>query len=173
MIKEDLPGDDDEDELSELEELEELSDLDSGAEELGLDDGREVGAGEIEDAPEDVGLDVETGGLAGLDTTEESFLDEDAEPSALDDATLELENDDEEDEEEDGWTVESEGTGSAFDEELPDDEEEPLGDDGGLEGMEEPLLDDFVEDEGDNSFSIEGDDLSGDEELERVELDLG
>ncbi|MDB4986370.1 MAG: hypothetical protein JWN04_1548 [Myxococcaceae bacterium] len=160
---------DEDDELLELSDLAELSDDGHGnAEEIGLDDGEELGAGEIDEAPEDVGLDVET--LGGMEAGEESFLDED-EPSTLDNAPLELDDDLEDEEDEDGWTVESEGTGAAFDEELADDEPEPE-DDGGLEGIDDPSLDDFAE-EGETSLSIEGDDLSADEELERVELDLG
>lgn len=166
---------DDDDELPLLDELDELTAFgeDGNAEELGLNDGSELGAGEIDDAPEDVGLDVETGGLAGLDSGEDAFLDEDSEPSALDDSTLELDDDVDDDDQEDGWTLESEGTGAAFDEELPDDEEGSLTDDGGLEGMEDPALDELELDEGDGSISIEGEDLNADEELERVELDLG
>ena len=98
---------DDDDELPQLEELDELTTLgeDGYAEEVGLDDGSELGAGEIDDAPEDVGLDVETGGLAGLDASEDAFLDEESEPSVLDDETLELENDLDDEDQEDGWTL--------------------------------------------------------------------
>lgn len=153
----------------EEDELPELSDLDAAAEELGLDDG-DLSSDEIEEAPEDVGLDVET--MGGIEDGDESFLEEDGEPSALDDATLDFEGDLDDEEDEDGWTVESEGTGAAFDEELADDDEDSSADDGGLEGVEDPSIDD-IEEEGQSSFPIEGEDLNSDEELERVELDLG
>jgi hypothetical protein len=55
---------------------------------------------------------------------------------------------------------------------LDDSEDEPA-DDGGLEGVEDPTLDDFVDEEADGSIPIEGEDLNADEDLERVELDLG
>jgi hypothetical protein len=167
---------DEDDVLPELDELDsELpGELTGETEEVGIDDGQEIGAGEIDDAPEDVGLDVET--LGGLDDGDESFLDEGEEPSARDDSTLSLDDDLDEEEDEDGWTNESEGTGAAFDEELEDDDDEASpADDGGLEGMEDPTLDDIAGtdgEEGESSFSIEGEDLSADEELDRVELDL-
>jgi hypothetical protein len=74
-------------------------------------------------------------------------------------------------------TQESEGSSGAWDDDLLDDDDldedsDELAEDGGLEGVEDPSLDDFVE-EGETSFSIEGDDRNAEEELDRIELDLG
>jgi hypothetical protein len=169
--------DEDDDLLAELdEELDEIAKGDieapvGASEELGLEDADPL-ADEIDEAPEEVGLDVET--LDGAAGGEEAFDDDEDEPSALDDSKLELDNDfDDEEEDEDGWTAESEGSAGSWDEDLLDDSEDEPADDGGLEGVEDPTLDDFVDEEPDGSFPIDGDDLNADEDLERVELDLG
>ena len=169
--------DDEDDLLAELdEELDEIAkgDLEApgkSSEELGLEDADAL-ADEIDDAPEDVGLDVET--LDSAAGGEDAFDDDEDGPSALDDSKLELENDfDDEEADEDGWTAESEGGAGSWDDDLLDEGEDEPADDGGLEGVEDPSLDDFVDDESENSFSIDGDDLAGDEDLERIELDLG
>jgi hypothetical protein len=168
--------DDDDDLLAELdEELDEIAkgDLEApggSSEELGLEDADAL-ADEIDEAPEEVGLDVET--LDHAAGGEETF-DDDDDDSALDDSKLELDaDDDDEEEDEDGWTAESEGSAGSWDEDLLDEGEDDPADDGGLEGVEDPTLDDFVDEEGDSSIPMEGDDLNGEEDLERVELDLG
>jgi hypothetical protein len=164
--------DDDDDALQELSDaMPALSDDDGEQEELGIDEQEDLSAAEIDDGPEEVGLDVET-----LDTPgAELDLDGDDEESyALDDAAIDLEGELDDGIDEDGWTDESEGAGSSWDDEpLEDDEDAPHDDDGGLEGIEDPSLDDFIVDS-ETTLSIEGEDLNAEEEdLERVELDLG
>lgn len=156
----------DEDELPEL--TDELGD----DEQLGIDQDDTFGADEIDDGPEEVGLDVET--LEGGELDSALDEDDDESPSLLDEGPLDLGVDDDDGVDEDGWTEESEGSGSAFDEDdqLLEEEEEGLEDDGGLEGVEDPTLDDFAE-ERETRITIEGDEQETDEELERVELDLG
>ena len=156
-----------EDELLEL--LDELEDEEA----IGLDDSDALDLAEIEDAPEDVGLDVETfaGTESGLALDDDE--DDDAE-SALDDSTLEIEGELDDDEEEHGWTEGSEGTGDAFDEPLDDDDDDAA-DDGGLEGVDDPLIDALVDDE-QRSIPLDGvgdDDEADEGVIERLELDLG
>jgi len=160
-----------EDEL--LDELEDFDDEDEEA--IGLGDGDALDRAEIEDAPEDVGLDVET--FAG--TEDGLALDDDEDDpteSALDDSTLDIDGDLDDEEDEHGWTEGSEGTGGAFDEPLDDDDEADESDDGGLEGVDDPLIDALVDDE-EHSIPIDGggDDDADDGEgvLDRLELDLG
>ncbi|MET0285393.1 MAG: hypothetical protein ABW352_13015, partial [Polyangiales bacterium] len=154
--------------------LEELSDslpplgAEEGAEEVGIDG---VDEADIDEGPEEIGLDVET-----LDAgSDELDLPDDDEGSALDDDKLELDGDLDDDLDEDGWLDESEGAGAAWDDDsLVDEDDAPDEDDGGLDGVEDPSLDDFA-DEGasETTLSIEGEDLNAEEDLERVELDLG
>lgn len=159
-----LSDDDEEDDL--LPELSDELGADDGA--LGLED--EDTLGEIEDAPEEVGLDVET--LEGEVTLDGALDDEDDDaPSVLDDDLLELEGELDGDEDEDGWAAESEGSPGAFEDDLLDSDDEELEDDGGLEGVDDPTLDDFAEEQ-ETSIDMDGDDQEGVEELERVELDL-
>lgn len=160
--------------IADDDELPELSDsLDGDEETLGLEDGDELGLGEIEEGPEEIGLDVET--LAGDAGLEDGFDDDEDAVGALDDAPLELDDELDEEGDEGGWTEESEGSGASWDDDALDGEEDgDADDDGGLEGVEDPLLDDFVE-EGETRISIDGDDddeLEEDHELERIELDL-
>jgi rRNA biogenesis protein RRP5 len=143
---------------------------------LSLDDPEEQGIdgadeAEIDDGPEDVGLDVETLDPAG----DELDLPDDEEGGyALDDDKLDIEGELDDALDEDGWLDESEGAGSAWDDDALDDEDDDSDDDdGGLEGVEDPSLDDFVADDNETTLSIEGDDVNEEEDLERVELDLG
>ena len=169
--------DDDDDLLAELDE--ELDDIAKGdleapggsSEELGLEDADAL-ADEIDEAPEEVGLDVET--LDSAAGGDETFDDEDEEGSALDDSKLDFGSElDDDDEDEEGWTAESEGSAGSWDEDLLDEGEDEPADDGGLECVEDPTLDDFVDEEAESSIPLDGDDLNADEDLERVELDLG
>jgi hypothetical protein len=160
---------DDDDTLEELRDSLPPLAAEDGAEELGIDGSDES---EIDEGPEEIGLDVET-----LDAgSDELDLPEDEEGgSVLDDDKLELDGDLDDELDEDGWLDESEGAGAAWDDDsLVDEDDAPDEDDGGLDGVEDPSLDDFV-DEGasETTLSIEGDDLNAEEDLERVELDLG
>lgn len=159
--------DDDDDTLDELQdELPPLSTQDA-EEELGLEGADEP---ELDEGPEEIGLDVET-----LDAeADELDLPEDGDEGyLLDDDKLELEGELDDELDEDGWLDESEGAGAAWDDDTLDDEDDVADDDdGGLEGVEDPSLDDFA-DEGETTLSIEGDDLNAEEDLERVELELG
>jgi hypothetical protein len=150
--------------------LEELSDslpLD-GAEEIGVDGGDDS---EIDEGPEDIGLDVETLDAGG---DELDLPDDEEEGYALDDDKLDLEGDLDDGLDEDGWLDESEGAGASWDDGgLEDEDDDGDEDDGGLEGVEDPSLDDFIGDENETTLSIEGEDLNAEEDLERVELDLG
>ncbi len=171
---------DEDDELPELEDTPEVSEG-NDEEALGIEDAEELTLAEIEDGPEEIGLDTET--LESADAFE-GALDEELENGLVgDDAPLELGNDLEDEGEEDGWTEESEGSGGAWDDDTLDDElaeeDEELDEDGGLEGLEEleeledSALDDDFAAEGETSFPMDGDDRGADDELERVELDLG
>lgn len=155
--------------------LEFPDDLEEDDEATGVDDGDELGLSEIEDGPEEIGLDVETlegeGSLASLLDDE----DDDDVASVLDDEPLDLGNDLDDDDDEEGWTEGSEGAGAAWDDELleGDEGEDVDDDDGGLEGVDDPLVDGIV-DEDERTISIVGDDDDReDEAFERLELDLG
>jgi hypothetical protein len=142
--------------------------LEDGAEEVGVEGADEP---EIDDGPEEIGLDVETLDAGG---DELDLPDDEEQGSALDDDKLELDGDLDDEREEDGWLDESEGAGAAWDDESLDDQDDAPDDDddGGLEGVEDPSLDDFAEEE-ETTLSIEGEDLNAEEDPERVELDLG
>jgi hypothetical protein len=155
--------------------LEFPDDLDEDDEATGVDDADELALSEIEDGPEEIGLDVETlegeGSLANLLDEED---DDDAD-SVLDDEPLDLGSDLDDDDDEEGWTEGSEGAGAAWDDELleGDEGEDVDDDDGGLEGVDDPLVDGIV-DEDERTISITGDDDDREEGvLERLELDLG
>ena len=162
--------------IAEEDELLDLLDAfeDEDEEAIGVEDADALDLAEIEDAPEDVGLDVETfaGTESGLALDED---DDDDGESALDDSTLDIDGELDDDEDEHGWTEGSEGTGDAFDEPLEDEDDE-ADDDGGLEGVDDPLIDALV-DEHERSIPIDGvgDDHDSDGEgvVERLELDLG
>lgn len=167
-------ADDDEDELSEL--LDAL-DEDGDEEAIGIDDAEALDLAEIGDAPEDVGLDVETlessdDTLSGLDDDQEGDEGE----STLDDETLDIDSDLDDEDDEAGWTEGSEGAGEAFDDDelLGDDDDPDDADDGGLEGVDDPLIDALIDDE-ERSIRIDGgdDDAEEDEALDRLELDIG
>lgn len=158
--------------------LEFPDDLDEDDEATGVDDADELTLSEIEDGPEEIGLDVETlerdDALTGLDDEDDDVSAE----SALDDEPLELDTDLSEGEDEEGWTEGSEGAGAAWDDELPTDadEDEEDADDGGLEGVDDPLIDGIPDDD-ERSITIGGDEEEDEEDdddaLDRVELDLG
>ncbi len=161
-------GNDVDDDEDVLEELSDALSVEDGDEAVGIDGADEP---EIDEGPEDIGLDVETLDAGG---DELDLPDDEEEGYALDDDKLELDGELGEDLEEDGWLDESEGAGSSWDDDsLDDEDDEPDDDDdGGLEGVEDPLLDDFMDDN-ETTLSIEGDDLNAEEDPERVELDLG
>lgn len=153
-----LPHDDEFPELTE-----ELSDEDdarpgSGVslrdeEVVGTGDAEELTLAEIDDGPESIGLDVETGtgdrsdgfsdGTAELQDSDEGeagswTLDEAGIEAGIEvDAELSL------DEAEDGWTEESEGAQGVWDDGLGLEDDEAVEDDGGLEGVEDALLDEL------------------------------
>jgi hypothetical protein len=155
----------------ELPEFTDSLDEDGGA--IGLDDPDDL-ATDIDEGPEDVGLDVDT--LGGAEDDDLLLDEEEEESGELDaDGSLELEGiDDDDDDDEHGWTEGSEGSGEGFDDDLPDDDEDgELDDDGGLEGLEEPELEGSSDDE-ETSVSIgDDDDEESDEELGRLEIDIG
>ena len=114
---------------------------------LGVADAEELLFNELDEGPEDVGLDTESGasseGLATLDT------DDDEDETALDDeAPLEIEPEIDAEGEEGGWTRENEGSTEPWDGELEDDDlEGDVDADAGEEGVDDPLLDGLPEDE--------------------------
>jgi hypothetical protein len=147
----------DDDELLEL-----PAPLDGDDEAPGVAEAEELALAEIGDGPEDIGLETEVGMLdsfePGVDLDEEPSMLDDVSPMQ-DDLLAELDDDDEEG----GWLEESEGTGGAFDDDLVDDEEdEGFTDDGGLEGVEDPMLDGLDDEE--DSVSLDADnDLTGED----------
>ncbi len=165
-----LPDDDDFPELPD-----EVSDdeVQIGTEELvGTKDADELVLAELGEGPESVGLDTESGveergegaadfldaedGDGGSWTHEEAGIDVEAE--------LDLGDDDE------GFTGDSEGmAGSWDDDELGLDDDAPFDDDGGLEGVEDPLLDELGLEEREGSVL----DDDGDAEGAEVEIALG
>lgn len=133
-----------------------------GAEELALS--------EIQDGPEDIGLDTETGVVdpfeVPIDGADDASMLEDG---TLDDNFVEL---DAEGEEEGGWLEGSEGSGALLADDsdgVDDDDETHSTDDGGLEGVDDPMLDGLTDEEDLPRLRDEDDDLSDDfaEELLR------
>jgi hypothetical protein len=138
--------------------------LDADDEAPGVAEAEELALAEIPDGPEDIGLETEVGMLDSF----EPGVDLDEEPSMLDDVSPlqddllgELDTDDEEG----GWLEESEGAQGSWDDDLVDDVEgEGFVDDGGLEGVEDPLLDGLDDEE---------DSVVGDAEDDSASDDLG
>lgn len=159
--------------MDEDDELPVLTDeLDAEDEVLGLEDAEDLVLAEIDEGPEEIGLDVET--LEGEEGLGDELDDDDDDVLGLDDKPLDLDDELDESGDEDGWTEDSEGASEPWDDDdAADEEEEGHVDDGGLEGVEEPIED--LLDETETTIPIDGseDDESEDEELGRVELDLG
>jgi len=159
---------DDDDELLELPggSLE-----DGGA--IGVDDSDALIDLEIDAGAEDVGLDTESLGGALLDDELEAALDAEPEEGlAIDDIPLDLDDDLDEAGEDERWTDESEGSSFGFDDEIEDD---PLAevDDGGLEGVDDPLIA-ALENDGELP-ALDGEDdaeLDDDSELAALVLEL-
>jgi hypothetical protein len=138
------------------------------AEPVGTPDAEDLVLADIGNGPEEIGLDTETGGDERADLLSGEFLEESEEGDrwALDNSTLDIEQELDLDDDEHGWTEDSEGMGGAFDEELGlDDADDSLVDDGGLEGVDDPLLDNLAVSDGDeDSLLSDDDDLEDDEE---------
>jgi hypothetical protein len=136
--------------------------LDPDDEAPGLAEAEELALADIPEGPEDIGLETEVGTLDSF----EPGVDLDEEPSMLDDVSAapddtlsELDIDDEEG----GWLDESEGAQGSWDEDLVDDEEgEGFVDDGGLEGVEDPMLDGLDDEEESVATDADGDSASED-----------
>lgn len=153
----------DDDELLELPKP-----LDADDEAPGLPEAEELALAEIGDGPEEVGLDTELGALDPFEPVVD-VVDDDVSVSALEDepaaedivAELDAEGD------ESGWLDESEGSNEDWDDDFDTGEEEGFYDDGGLEGVDDPMLDSLVDvdddpirlDQDDEAF---GDDLGED-----------
>jgi hypothetical protein len=132
--------------------------LDGDDEVPGFAEADELALAEIGDGPEDVGLEVEVGMLDGF----EPGVDLDDEPSMLDD-TMPAQDDllaelDADDDDEGGWLAESEGSEGSWDDDLVDDNEEGgFVDDGGLEGVDDPMLDGLDDEETSLNLDLDGD----------------
>lgn len=111
----------------------------------GVEDAEELLFSELDDAPEEVGLDVESiassEGLPALNDLD----DEDEDGSEQDETPLEIDDEIDADGDEEGWTDEAEASATGWDDELPDDLSEDVDTDGGEEGVEDPLLDGLPE----------------------------
>jgi hypothetical protein len=111
---------------------------------LGTPDADELVLAEIGDGPEEVGLDTESGADEQADVGALELLDleeDDGARAALDDALPDLADDFAQDEDEQSWTEDSEGFGGSWEEDdLELDDEAESSDDGGLEGVDDPLL---------------------------------
>jgi hypothetical protein len=134
--------DDDEDELEDMEDSMQES------ESLGVDDADALVSLDLLDDSEEVGLDTEVGLVRDLGDVS-SFIDADDESDGdplendpLDGFDGELDDD----ADEHGWTQDSEGAGDAWEGETLEDDEESHEDDGGVEGVDDPLLEDWVAD---------------------------
>jgi hypothetical protein len=142
----------DDDELPEL-----PGELGPDDELAGTADADDLVLADIGDGPEELGLDAD----AALDADSvDSALDaeeEDGVAWTLDDSPVEVDAELDLDGDEQGWTDDNEGSAEAWDDDLSLDEEETDLDDGGLEGVEDPLLD-GLDDEGDSEALSEGDD---------------
>lgn len=172
----------DERELPDLEDddIEEpTGSLGSEEELVGTPDAEELALSDIGEGPEEIGLDVETGSDERAEAAVTAELldstdSEEGERWSLDDRTFDIQEDLELEDDEQGWTEDSEGMGGAFDEEVGLSDEESPADDGGLEGVDDPMLDSFAleEDEDEDSLLSDSDDLDDDEE-EDLESDFG
>jgi hypothetical protein len=138
--------------------------LDGDDEVPGVAESEELALAEIPDGPEDIGLETETGMLDSF----EPGIDDDEEPNSMlldegshDDFMAEVDADGDEG----GWLEESEGLAGAFEDDLSLDDDEDFVDDGGLEGVDDPMLD-GIEDEEDmpdlDADADEGEDLGED-----------
>jgi hypothetical protein len=158
--------------MAEDDELLELpAPLDGDDEAPGVAEAEEFALAEIPDGPEDIGLETELGMLDSF----EPGVDLDEEPSMLDDVSPmqdELLAEVDSEDEEEGWLEESEGAEGVFDDDLVDDEEdEGFADDGGLEGVEDPMLDGLDDEE--DSVSLDADnDLTGEDLGEDLLLEI-
>jgi hypothetical protein len=136
--------DEDDDEDLDIDEEESLDDDEA----LGVQDADALAGMDLQDDGEDVGLDTEVGmrgDLGDLSNLIDGDDDSTSDPLANDPLEgFEGEHDDDEDEH--SWTEDSEGAGDAFEGEALSDDEESHEDDGGLEGVEDSLLDDWEAD---------------------------
>jgi hypothetical protein len=163
-----LPDDDDDlsvptDELGGDEEL------------VGTDDTEELVLAELGEGPEEVGLDVELGADERSESVTLDLLDADEEEGtrwALDDALADVDEELDVADEEGGWTADSEGLGGVWDDEVGIDDDEENADDGGLEGVDDPLLDQLDLDALENA-PLEQDDVDLEDESRDGEGDLG
>ncbi|MFT3922605.1 MAG: hypothetical protein QM778_08740 [Myxococcales bacterium] len=137
-----------------------------GDEELvGTPDADDIVLADIGGGPEEIGLDAETGadergeGALGAELLDADDLDDGESRWSLDEKSLEIEDELDLDDEDERWTEDSEGMGSALGDDLDLDDDESLTDDGGLEGVDDPMVD--------------GLDLDGDEDglLEKRAID--
>lgn|GEM_PF-4082943 len=125
-----------------------------GEELVGTPDAEELVLADIGGGPEEIGLDAETyADERGDQALSAELLDaDDGEEGegarwALDEKSLEFEEDLGLDEEEERWTEDSEGMGSALEDSFDLDDEDGVSDDGGLEGVEDPSMDGLALDE--------------------------
>lgn len=134
------------------EEEHELDDMDDDpmdeVESLGVDDGDALASMDLRDDSEDVGLDTEVGLLRDLgDLSSLIDGDDESDGDPLENDPLDgFEGELDDGADEGGWTEDSEGAGDAWEGEALADDEEAHEDDGGLEGVEDSLLDDWVAD---------------------------
>jgi hypothetical protein len=136
--------------------------LDADDEATGVPEAEELALADIDDGPEDIGLDTEVGTADAF----EPGVDADEDDSALDDEPAgELVAEVDAEGEESGWLEESEGSGEPYtDEDLADDDEDyDSSDDGGLEGVDDPLADGLDDEE--RERELEDDDSGFGDEL--------
>lgn len=141
------------------EPLELPREFDADDEAAGLPEAEELAFAEISDGPEEVGLDTELGMFDAF----EPAIDADDDISVLEDETLgELVAELDADGEESGWLEESEGSGEVWEDDVSEDEEEYGHNDGGLEGVDDPLVDGLSDDEESTALDDDGDGPFGD-----------
>jgi hypothetical protein len=156
--------------LDDEEDLELPPPLDADDEAIGVPGAEEAAVADIEDGPEEIGLDAEVGTAdgfePGVDPLEEQASVLDDEPAGELVAEVDAEGD------EGGWLEESEGSAEPWaDEELADDDEDYAGDDGGLEGVDDPMADGLDDEEGESSLGDDDGTLAdelGDELLREI-----
>jgi hypothetical protein len=136
----------------------------------GVPEADELAVMDIDDGPEEIGLEIELGTVdgfePGVDALEEQASVLEDEPAGELVADVDAEGD------ESGWLEESEGSNEPWDEDdLADDDEDYAGDDGGLEGVDDPLADGLDDEDGESSLGDDdgafGDEL-GDELLREI-----
>jgi hypothetical protein len=147
--------------ITDEEELLELPPPLDGDDEAGVPGTEELALADIDDGPEEIGLETELGMTdgfePGVDAIEEQASVLDDEPAGELIAEVDAEGD------EGGWLEESEGSSEPWsDEDLDDDDEDYAGEDGGLEGVDDPLADGLEDDDGESQLD-EDDDTFGDE----------